>query len=97
MFRNLISLSTLDANGYKYYAGDDVLKVQVLCRRRSVEDNKKISCGHERRFEFYQPICALLGSSTLGTMGHRLWPKNLDTTGSLQQQMAGEPYTSYWI
>jgi hypothetical protein len=27
MFRNLISLSTLDANGYKYYAGDDLLKI----------------------------------------------------------------------
>jgi hypothetical protein len=39
----------------------------------------------------------LLGSSTLGTMGHRLKPKILDTTDSLQLQMAGEPYTPYWI
>jgi hypothetical protein len=27
MSRNLISLSTLDTKGYKYYAEDDVLKV----------------------------------------------------------------------
>jgi hypothetical protein len=36
-------------------------------------------------------------SSSLGTTGYRLWPKILDTIGSLQQQMAGEPYTSYRI
>jgi hypothetical protein len=35
----------------------------------------------------------LSGSNTLSTMGSWLWPKNLDTTGSLQQQMVGEPYT----
>jgi hypothetical protein len=28
---------------------------------------------------------------------HRLWPENLDTTGSLQRQMTGEPNTSYQI
>jgi hypothetical protein len=39
----------------------------------------------------------LSGSSTLGTAGHRLRPKILDTTGSLQWQMAGEPYTMYRI
>jgi hypothetical protein len=33
----------------------------------------------------------LLWSSTPCTVGHRLWPKILDTIGSLQQQMAGEP------
>jgi hypothetical protein len=40
---------------------------------------------------------AMSGSSTPGTTGHRLWPKILDTTGSLQRQMAGEPHTSYRI
>jgi hypothetical protein len=39
----------------------------------------------------------LLKSSTLGTFGHRLHPIILDMTGSLQQQMAGEPYTPYEI
>jgi hypothetical protein len=29
MSRNLISLSTLDTKGYKYYAGYDVLKVTI--------------------------------------------------------------------
>jgi hypothetical protein len=42
-----------------------------------------------------KPRDVLPGSSTPGTMGHQLWPKILDTTGSLQQQMAGEPYTPY--
>jgi hypothetical protein len=27
MFRNLISLGTLDVKGYKYYVGDSVMKV----------------------------------------------------------------------
>jgi hypothetical protein len=39
----------------------------------------------------------LSGSSTPSIMGHRLRPKLLDTTSSLQQQMAGEPYTPYRI
>jgi hypothetical protein len=39
----------------------------------------------------------LLGSYTLGTAGHRLWPKNLDMIGSLQWQMAREPITPYRI
>jgi hypothetical protein len=40
----------------------------------------------------------LLGSSTPGTVqGRRLRPKHLDTTGSLQLQTAGEPYTPYRI
>jgi hypothetical protein len=37
------------------------------------------------------------GSSTPGTTGRQLWPKILDTIGSLQQQMAREPYTPYRI
>jgi hypothetical protein len=37
----------------------------------------------------------LSGYGTLGMTGHWLWPKILDTAGSLQQQMAGEPYTPY--
>jgi hypothetical protein len=39
----------------------------------------------------------LSGSSTPGTTGHQLWPKILDTTGSLQRQTTVEPYTSYRI
>jgi hypothetical protein len=39
----------------------------------------------------------LSGSSTLGTAGHRLWPKILDTTGTLLCQVAGESYTLYRI
>jgi hypothetical protein len=39
----------------------------------------------------------LSGSSTLGTVSHWLQPKILDTTGSLQWQMAGEQYTPYQI
>jgi hypothetical protein len=39
----------------------------------------------------------LSGSSTLGTMAHQIWPKILDTTGSLQGQTAGESYTPYQI
>jgi hypothetical protein len=31
----------------------------------------------------------------MSTMGRRLRPKILDTIGSLQQQMAREPYTPY--
>jgi hypothetical protein len=34
-------------------------------------------------------------SSTLDTAGRQLWPKILDTAGSLQCQMSGELYTSY--
>jgi hypothetical protein len=36
-------------------------------------------------------------SSTPGTMGHRLRPNILDMVGSLQQQIAREPYTPYLI
>jgi hypothetical protein len=38
-------------------------------------------------------INGLSGSRTLGTTGHRLQPKILDTTDSLQRQIVGEPYT----
>jgi hypothetical protein len=37
----------------------------------------------------------LSASSTLGTTGRQLHPINLDMTGSLQRQMAGELYTPY--
>jgi hypothetical protein len=36
-------------------------------------------------------------SSIPDTTSHRLQPKILDTAGSLQRQMTGEPYTPYWI
>jgi hypothetical protein len=36
-------------------------------------------------------------SSIPGTVGHQLRAKILDMTSSLQQQMAGEPYTPYRI
>jgi hypothetical protein len=39
----------------------------------------------------------LLGSCTPGTMGYRLWPKNLDTVSSHQQQAARKQYIMYWI
>jgi hypothetical protein len=39
----------------------------------------------------------LSGSTTLGTIGRRLWPKILDMTDSLQRQTVGEPYAPYWI
>jgi hypothetical protein len=39
----------------------------------------------------------LLGSSTLGTAGHQLRPKILDTTDSHQWQMTRESYTKYQI
>jgi hypothetical protein len=39
----------------------------------------------------------LSGSCTPGTVGHQLQPINLDTVGSLQWQVAGEPYTPYRI
>jgi hypothetical protein len=39
----------------------------------------------------------LSGSSNPGTVGHRLLSKILDTAGSLEQQMTGEPYTPYQI
>jgi hypothetical protein len=39
----------------------------------------------------------LSGSCTPGTVGHRLRPKNLDMTGSLELHTAGEPSTSYRI
>jgi hypothetical protein len=39
----------------------------------------------------------LSGSCTPDIMGRRLWPKNLDTTGSLQWQTTGEPCTPYQI
>jgi hypothetical protein len=39
----------------------------------------------------------LSGSSTLGTASYWLRPKILDMTGSLQRQMAVEPYTPYRI
>jgi hypothetical protein len=39
----------------------------------------------------------LPGSSTLGTTDRQLWTKILDTIGSLQRQMAREPYTPYQI
>jgi hypothetical protein len=32
-----------------------------------------------------------------GTTGHRLLPRNMDTTGSFQRQMVGESSTSYQI
>jgi hypothetical protein len=41
-----------------------------------------------------RPWRLLSGSCTLGTVGHRLRPKILETTGSLQWQTAEEPYTS---
>jgi hypothetical protein len=44
-----------------------------------------------------QKLSNLLGSSTLGTAGHLLRHKILATSGSLQQQRAGEPYTPYQI
>jgi hypothetical protein len=37
----------------------------------------------------------LLGSCTTGSMGRRLRPNNIDTTGSSSSKMAGEPYTLY--
>jgi hypothetical protein len=39
----------------------------------------------------------VLGSCTPGTVGRRLRPINLDTTGSHQQQMVGKPHTLYQI
>jgi hypothetical protein len=39
----------------------------------------------------------LSGTSTPGTVSRWLWLKILDTTGSLQWQMDGEPYTPYMI
>jgi hypothetical protein len=42
-------------------------------------------------------IPTLSGSSTSGTIGHWLRPKILDTTNSLQRQMAVELYTMYQI
>jgi hypothetical protein len=39
----------------------------------------------------------LSGSYTPGTVCHRLQPKILDMTGSLEQQMTGESYTPYWM
>jgi hypothetical protein len=37
----------------------------------------------------------LSGSCTLATTGRLLWPKNMDTTGSLQWQTTAEPFTPY--
>jgi hypothetical protein len=39
--------------------------------------------------------CTVSGSCTAGTVVRQLRPKILDTIGSLQRQMAGEPYTPY--
>jgi hypothetical protein len=39
----------------------------------------------------------VLGSSTPGTVSHRLRPKIRDKTSSLQQQKTGELYTPYQI
>jgi hypothetical protein len=47
-------------------------------------------------FEHARARSNLLGSCTLGTVGHRLWPKSLDMTGSLQQQTAKESFTPYY-
>jgi hypothetical protein len=39
----------------------------------------------------------LLGSCAPGIVGHRFWPKSLDTTGSHQRQTVGEPTTLHLI
>jgi hypothetical protein len=55
------------------------------------------ACKVSIYFLVWMFVMNLSGSSTPGIAGSRLWPKILDTIGSLQQQTAGEPYTPYQI
>jgi hypothetical protein len=71
----------------------------MLFLKEHKDDTECMQCGRSRyakvvnEMEFLLP--QISGSSTLGTTGHRLWPKILDMTGSLQRQKAREPYALY--
>jgi hypothetical protein len=72
---------------------------QTVFIRSSVSRHKPTNlhplCFEAKMKKLSRWFWGLSGSSTPGTMGYRLQPKILDTTGTLQQQMAGEPYTPY--
>jgi hypothetical protein len=57
--------------------------------------NKFVEMRHAIFLEDEMMRGSTVGVNTLGTTGHRLRTKVLDTIGSLQWQMAGEPYTPY--